>query len=127
MTREMKFETATNTVRWNYLANDGRKEERYGPYLLQAEIERSFVDSRGLVQREIVQLGVVSMELINEVAHRHAFWVISEAALDSIELEKETRECICAELSKVVPLPSESEIANHKNKFNMLSRTLRKP
>lgn len=127
MKREAKSRTSTTTVRWNYLANDGRKAERYGPYLLQADIERSFVDSRGLAQREVVPLGVVSVELINEVAHRHAFWVISEAALDSLELEKETRECICAELSKVVPLPSESEIADHKNKFNALSRTLRKP
>src|SRR5674476_1371619 len=88
MKREAKSGTSTNTVRWNYLANDGRKAERYGPYLLQADIERSFVDSRGLAQREVVPLGVVSVELINEVAHRHAFWVISKAALDSLELEK---------------------------------------
>jgi hypothetical protein len=123
----MKIRTSTHTVQWNYLANKGRKAERYGPYLLQAEIEHSFVDSRGMAQREIIPLGVVSVELINEVAHQHAFWVISEAALDALELEKETRECICAELSKVVPLPSESDITNHKNKFNTLSRTLRKP
>jgi hypothetical protein len=126
MKLKAKIGTSTHTVQWNYLANNGRKAERYGPYMLQADIVSSFVDSRGLAQRETVPLGVVSVELINEVAHRHAFWVISEAALDSLELEKETRECICAELSKVVPLPSESEIANHKNRFNTLSGTQRK-
>ncbi|MGZ5540045.1 MAG: hypothetical protein ACXW02_08040 [Halobacteriota archaeon] len=115
------------TVQWNYLANDGRKAERYGPYMLQASIVRSFVNSHSLAQRDIVPLGVISVELINEVSHRHAFWVITEAALDSLELEKEMRERISAELSKVVPLPSESEISNHKKKFNTLSRTLRKP
>lgn len=114
-------------VQWNYLANDGRKAERYGPYMLQAGLVSSCVDLHSLAQREIVPLGVISIELINEVSHRHAFWVITEAALDSLDLAKETREQISAELSKVVPLPSESEISNHKNKFNTLSRTLRKP
>src|SRR5674476_608547 len=93
------------TVQWNYLANDGRKAERYGPYMLQASIVRSFVNSPSLAQRDIVPLGVISVELINEVSHRHAFWIITEAALDSLKLEKEMRERICAELSKVVPLP----------------------
>src|SRR5674536_384770 len=69
MKREAKSRTSTNTVRWNYLANDGRKAERYGPYLLQADIERSFVDSRGLAQREVVPLGVVSVELILSLIH----------------------------------------------------------
>ena len=114
------------TVQWNYLANDGRKAERYGPYMLQASIVRSFDNSLSLAHRDIVPLGVISVELINEVSHRHAFWVITEAALDSLELEKEMRERICAELSKVVPLPRESEISNHKNKFDTPSRTLPK-
>jgi len=92
--------------------------------MLQASIVRSFVNSHSLAQRDIVPLGVISVELINEVSHRHAFWVITEAALDSLELEKEMRERICAELSKVVPLPRESEISNHKNKFDTPSRTL---
>lgn len=94
--------------------------------MLQASFVRSFVNSHNLAQREIVPLGVISVELINAVSHRHAFWVITEAALDSLELETETREQISAELSKVVPLPRESEISNHKNKFNTPSRTLRR-
>jgi hypothetical protein len=126
MRRRPKIRPSTYTVQWKFLANDGRKAERYGPYMLQASFERSFVNSRNLAQREIVPLGVISVELINEVSHRHAFWVITEAALDSLELETETREQISAELSKVVPLPSESEISNHKNKFNTPSRTLRR-
>jgi hypothetical protein len=115
---------STYTVQWKYLANDGRKAERYGPYMLRANIVRSFVNSRSLAQSDIVPLGVISVELINEVSHRHTFWVITEAALDSLELETETREQISAELSKVVPLPSEGEVLDHKNKFNTLSRTL---
>jgi hypothetical protein len=124
MRREAKIRAPTYAVQWNYLANDGRKADRYGPYMLQAEILRSFVDSRGLAQRDIVQLGVISLEWINEVSHRHAFWVITEAALESLELETEMRERISAELSKVVPLPSEGEVISHKNKLN--ARTLRK-
>ena len=124
MRRETKIRAPTYAVQWNYLANDGRKADRYGPYMLQAEILRSFVDSRGLAQRDKVQLGVVSLEWINEVPHRHAFWVITEAALESLELETEMRERISAELSKVVPLPSEGEVIRHKNKLN--ARTLRK-
>ena len=125
MGKERKMRASTYTVQWNYLANDGRKAERYGPYLLQASLVRSFVNSYSLTQRDTISLGVISVELINEVSHRHAFWVITEAALDSLELETETRERISAELSKVVPLPSEGEIIDHKNKYNMLSRTLR--
>jgi hypothetical protein len=124
MRREAKIRAPTYAVQWNYLANDGRKADRYGPYMLQAEILRSFVDSQGLAQRDIVQLGVVSLEWINEVPHRHAFWVITEAALESLELETEMRERISAELSKVVPLPSEGEVISHKNKLS--ARTLRK-
>ena len=126
MKREAINRTSPYTVQWNYLANTGRKAQRYGPYMLKAGLVRSFFDSHGLAQRETVPLGVISIELINEVSHRHAFWVITEAALDSLELEKEMRERISAELSKVVPLPSEGEIIDQKNKFNTLSRTLRK-
>jgi hypothetical protein len=126
MTGVAKNRASPYTVQWNYLANDGRKAERYGPYMLQASIVRSFDNSLSLAHRDIVPLGVISVELINEVSHRHAFWVITEAALDSLELEKEMRERICAELSKVVPLPRESEISNHKNKFDTPSRTLRR-
>jgi len=125
MGKETNIRASTYTVQWNYLANDGRKAERYGPYLLQASLVRSFVNSHSLTQGDVIPLGVISVELINEVSHRHAFWVITEAALDSLELETETRERISAELSKVVPLPSEGEIIDHKNKYNTLSRTLR--
>lgn len=125
MGKETKIGASTYTVQWNYLANDGRKAERYGPYLLQASLVRSFFNSHSLTQGDVIPLGVISVELINEVSHRHAFWVITEAALDSLELETETRERISAELSKVVPLPSEGEIIDHKNKHNTLSRTLR--
>ncbi|MGA3359865.1 MAG: hypothetical protein ABSC87_06630 [Halobacteriota archaeon] len=126
MRKQAKIRAPTYAVQWNYLANEGRKADRYGPYMLQAGILRSFVDPRGLAHRDIVQLGVVSLERINEVSHRHAFWVITEAALESLELETETRERISAELSKVVPLPSEGEIISHKNKLSALSRPLRK-
>ncbi|MGZ4863551.1 MAG: hypothetical protein ACXV5H_04280 [Halobacteriota archaeon] len=126
MRRAAKIRASTYTVQWKYLANDGRKAERYGPYILQANIVRSLVNPHSLTQRDVVPLGVISVELINEVSHRHAFWVITEAALDSLDLETETREQISAELSKVVPLPSEGEVIDYKNKFHTLSRTLRK-
>jgi hypothetical protein len=74
----------------------------------------------------MIQLGVVSIECINEVSHRHAFWVITEAALESLEIDTKTRERISAELSRVVPLPSEGEIIDYRNMLDILSRTLRK-
>ncbi len=126
MGKEASIGAPKYSVQWTYLANDGRKAERYGPYMLQASMVRSFVNSHGLAQNDIVPLGLISVELINEVSHRHAFWVITEAALDSLGLNTEIREQISAELSKIVPLPSEGEIADHKNRFNSLSRTLRK-
>ncbi|MGA7075501.1 MAG: hypothetical protein WBZ42_03000, partial [Halobacteriota archaeon] len=86
----------TYTVQWNYRANDGYQANRYGPYMLQAEIVRSFVDSQGRARKDMIQLGVVSIECINEVSHRHAFWVITEAALESLEIDTETRERISA-------------------------------
>jgi hypothetical protein len=94
--------------------------------MLQAEIVRSFVDSQGRARKDMIQLGVVSIECINEVSHRHAFWVITEAALESLEIDTKTRERISAELSRVVPLPSEGEIIDYRNALDTLSRTLRK-
>jgi len=126
MRGEPKMRAPTYTVQWNYRANDGYKANRYGPYMLQAEIVRSFVDSRGRARKDMIQLGVVSIECINEVSHRHAFWVITEAALESLEIDTETRERISAELSRVVPLPSEGEIIDYRNALDTLSRTLRK-
>lgn len=122
----MKMRTPTYTVQWNYRANRGRKAERYGPYMLQAEIVRSFTDARGEVREDAVQLGVVSIECISEASHRHAFWVITEAALESLGLDATTRERVSAELSTVVPLPSEGEIEDCKNTLDALSRALRK-
>jgi hypothetical protein len=126
MGKEARIRASTCTVQWDYLANDGRKAERFGPYMLQASIVWAIVNSHGLAQKDIVPLGLISVELINEVSHRHVFWVITEAALDSLGLKIETRERISAELSKIVPLPSEGEIADHKNTFTSLFRTLRK-
>jgi hypothetical protein len=126
MVREPKISGPTYTVKWNYRANDGCKADRYGPYMLQAEILRSFVEPQGRAREDVVQLGVVSIACINEVSHRHAFWVITEAALESLELDTKTSERISSELSGVVPLPSEGEIIDYKNTLNALSRALRK-
>jgi len=114
-------------VEWTYRPNSGCRADRLGPSMLQAELVRSYFDSSGQQRKDRVQLGVVSLERITEVAHRHAFWVITEAALESLELDIQTRERISAELSKVVPLPSEGEIIDYKSRLDALSRALRKP
>jgi len=116
----------TYKVQWNYHANSGRKAARYGPYMLQGEILRSFANARGEVEEDVVQLGVVSIECISEASHRHAFWVITAAALESLRLDPRTRERIDAELSTVVPLPTEGEIADCKNALGALSGALRR-
>jgi len=113
------------TVEWKYRANDGSKADRFGPYMLQALLVCSREDPNA--GNDVVQLGVVSLECINEVSHRHAFWVISEAALQALELDLETHERISAQLSRVVPLPSEGEIADYKSAFDARSRAFRKP
>jgi hypothetical protein len=117
----------TYAVEWKYRTNDGCKADRFGPYMLQAELVLSYVGPEGQPRNDSVQLGVVSLECINEVSHRHAFWVITEAALQALELDAETYERISAELSRVVPLPSEGEITDYKNALDALSRALRKP
>ena len=111
---------------WTYRPNNGCRADRFGPCMLQAELVRSYFDSHGQQREDRVQLGVVSLECITEVSHRHAFWVITEAALESLELDTQTRERISAELSKVVPLPSEGEITDYRNTLGALSRALRK-
>jgi hypothetical protein len=94
--------------------------------MLQGIILRSFVNERGEAEADIVQLGVVSIECISEASHRHAFWVITEAALESLGLDARTRERIDAELSTVVPLPTEGEIVDCKNAVGALSGALRR-
>jgi len=117
----------TCAVEWKYRTNDGCKADRFGPYLLQAELATSYPDLEGSARNDRVRLGVVSLECINDVTHRHAFWVITEAALQALELDRETQDRISAELSCVVPLPSEGEIINYKSALDALSRALRKP
>jgi hypothetical protein len=116
----------TYAVEWDYRPNNGNKADRFGPCMLQAQLVRSCVDPQGQKQIDKVQLGVVSLECINEVSHRHAFWVITEAALNALELDTATDELISGELSRVVPLPSEGEIRDYRNTLDALSRALRK-
>jgi len=117
----------TYVVEWKYHANEGCKADRFGPYMLQAQLVLLYAGLEGQARSNTVQLGVVSLECINEVQHRHAFWVITEAALQALELDTETHERISAELSRVVPLPSEGEITDYKRTLDALSRALRKP
>jgi hypothetical protein len=95
--------------------------------MLQAQLVLSYAGLEGQARSDTVQLGVVSLECINEVSHRHAFWVITEAALQAFELDIETHERISAELSCVVPLPSEGEITDYKSTLDTRARALRKP
>ncbi len=118
--------TPTYAVEWSYRANKGRKAERLGPYMLQAELVQSYEDPEGRKREKKIQLGVISLEAINEVAQRHAFWVITEAALLPLDLDTETTERISAELSRVVPLPSEGEITDFRNTLDALTRALRR-
>jgi len=120
------MDTTGYVAEWIYRPNKGCRADRFGPCMLQAELVRSYFDSHGQQRKDRVRLGVVSLECITEVPHRHAFWVITEAALESLELDTQTRERISAELSKVVPLPSEGEISDYKNTLDALSRALRK-
>jgi hypothetical protein len=114
------------TVEWKYRANEGSKADRFGPYLLQAMLTRSCPGLAGKTKYDTFRLGVVSLECINEVSHRHAFWVITEAALQALALDTEMYERISAELSRVVPLPSEGEIIDYRSALDALSRALRK-
>jgi hypothetical protein len=116
----------TYAVKWKYCTNTGCKADRFGPYMLQAQLVLLYAGLEGQARSDTVQLGVVSLECINEVSHRHAFWVITEAALQALNLDTETHEWISAELSCVVPLPSEGEIADCKSTLDALSRALRK-
>ncbi len=103
----------TYTVEWRYRENKGRKAERLGPYILRAELVQRYED-RSQTREKRIQLGVISVEAIDDVSQRHAFWVITEAALIPLDLDAETTEQISAELSRVVPLPSEGEIVDLK-------------
>ncbi len=101
------------SVEWNYRENKGRKAERLGPYMLRAELVQRCEDNN-LKREERIPLGVISVEAINEVSQRHAFWVITEAALLPLDLDVEITEQISAELSRIVPPPSEEEVVDLK-------------
>jgi len=122
----MTKDTSTYTVEWRYRANKGRKAERYGPYMLQAELIQVYEDPKRQKREKKVQLGTISVEEINEIAQRHTFWVIAEAALLPLDLDAETAERISAELSRVVPPPSEGEVTNFKNRVGELARARRR-
>ncbi len=122
----MVTNTPTYAVDWSYRANKGRKAERLGPYMLQAELVQLCEDSESQKREKRIQLGVISLEAINEVAQRHTFWVITEAALLPLDLDAETTERISVELSRVVPLPSEEEITDFKNTLDALARAIRR-
>ncbi len=116
----------TYTVEWHYRANKGRKAERLGPYMLQAELVQRYEDPQGQQREKRVPLGVISVESISDVAQRHVFWVITEAALMPLDLDDETIERISAELSRVVPLPSEGEVTDFRNTLEALRRAMRR-
>ncbi len=105
----------TYAVEWRYRENKGRKAERLGPYMLRAELVQQCEDSRHTRERRI-HLGVISVEAIHEVSQRHAFWAITEAALLPLDLDAETTDQVSAELSRVVPPPSEGDIVNVKKR-----------
>ncbi len=101
------------TIQWIYRENKGRKAERLGPYMLRAELVQHCEDSSHRHEKRI-QLGAISVEAINDVSQRHAFWVITEAALLPLNLDPKTTEQISAELSRIVPPPREGEIIDIK-------------
>ncbi len=122
----MTKKTSTYAVEWRYRANKGRKAERFGPYMLQAELVQVYETPKGQKREEKVQLGTISVEEINETAQRHTFWVITEAALLPLDLDAASTDQISAELSRVVPVPSEGEVANFKNRLGELARARRR-
>ncbi|MGZ7169441.1 MAG: hypothetical protein ACXVI5_07760 [Halobacteriota archaeon] len=122
----MTKNTSIYTVEWRYRANKGHKAERFGPYMLQAELIQVHEDPEGQKREKKVQLGAISVEAINEIAQRHTFWVITEAALLPLDLDAEITEQISAELSRVVPLPSEGEVTNFKNRLDESARARRR-
>ncbi|MGZ4949092.1 MAG: hypothetical protein ACXV5D_08635 [Halobacteriota archaeon] len=122
----MRADTPTYTVEWNYRANERHKAERLGPYMLQAELIQRYEDPDGQKREKKIQLGVISVEAISEVAQRHVFWVITDAALLPLDLDAETLERISAELSRVVPLPSEGEVSDFRNILEALRRAVRR-
>ncbi len=121
----MRTGTPEYTIEWKYRANRGRKAERLGPYMLQAELIQRCEDPEGREREKRMQLGIISVEAISEVAQRHTFWVITEAALVPLDLDAETTERISAELSRVVPLPSEGEVTDFKDRLDVVRRALR--
>ncbi len=60
----MTSNTPTYAVQWNYRANKGRKAERLGPYMLQAELVQSYESPEGQKREKKMQLGVISLEAI---------------------------------------------------------------
>ena len=78
-----------------------------GEWYLQATLIHEYRDPSGGIQTEKTRLGSIDVDHIDSVQLRQAFYVVTDDALDALQLPHETREQIAAELRLVVRPPTE--------------------
>jgi len=78
-----------------------------GEWYLEATLIREFRGPSGKIQTEKIPLGSIDFDNIDSMELRQAFYATADNALDTLELPRETREEIAAELRLVVRPPDE--------------------
>ena len=78
-----------------------------GEWYLHATLIHEYRDSSGSIQTEKTPLGTIDVDAIDSAELRQAFYAVTDEALDALQLPRETREQIAAELRLVVRPPDE--------------------
>jgi hypothetical protein len=79
-----------------------------GEWYLKATLIHEYRDSSGHIQTERTPLGNIDVDTIDSAEQRQVFYAATDKALDALQLQRETREQLAAELRLVVRPPSEA-------------------
>ena len=105
MTNDAKRDWYSISVEYKPIPSELRSVR--GEWCLHATLMRERRDPSGEIQAEKTPLGSIDVDRIDLVELRQAFYSATNDALDVLQLPRETREQIAAELRLVVRPPNE--------------------
>lgn len=105
MTNDAKRDWYSVSVEYKPIPSEQRSV--CGEWRLHATLIHERRNSSGEIQAEKTSLGSIDVDCIDQVELRQAFYAATNDALDALQLPRETREQIDAELRLVVRPPNE--------------------
>lgn len=119
--RRRNTEPPADWPRWRHEPSERAKKEGDS---LDAVIVENRRDGKKVRQRVICYLGTVHEKTAGETLDRFRFWRYTAKKLEQLELKKNVRARLEAQLSAVIPRMSESELeryeAEGRARFNQL-------